>query len=119
MSHLSEEQLQDFKERLLEARSAIIELIRQTNVSAKPVDLNLPIGRLSRIDAMQMQGMAQMSRGQLDIRLKQVEASLQAFDRGNYGICRHCKNPVGIERLKVLPESPFCVACQESFEQSR
>lgn len=117
MSALNEEQLEYFRRRLLDAKADIKILLEQTADDSKPVDLNLPIGRLSRIDAIQMQGMAQMNRHELEIRLKQVEASLAAHDRGIYGICRHCGLPIHTERLEVLPESPFCVDCQESFEQ--
>lgn len=117
MSALNDEQLEQFRRRLTDAKADIKILLEQTQDDSKPVDLNLPIGRLSRIDAIQMQGMAQMNRHQLEIRLKQVEASLSTFDRGTYGICRHCGEPIHIERLEVLPESPFCVDCQESFEQ--
>lgn len=119
MSHLTDEQLQDFKQRLLDAQDAIKALLTQTAVSSRPVDLELPIGRLTRIDALQMQGMAQMNQYQLEIRQKQVEAALSTFSQGTYGMCRHCKDPVHIERLNVLPESPFCIDCQESFEQER
>ncbi len=115
-SHLTEQQLQDFKERLLQAKANAQALLRQTAGDTRPVDLDLPIGRLTRIDAIQMQGMAQMNRYQLEIRLKQVDASLAAMDRGTYGICRHCQEPVQLERLEALPETPFCVECQESFE---
>jgi len=118
MAYLNDAQLQDFKQRLLEAKAAMKALLNQTVADAKPVDLDLPIGRLTRIDAIQMQGMAQMNRYQLDIRLKQVDAALLAFDQGIYGLCRHCKGPVPLGRLEALPESPFCVDCQESFEQS-
>lgn len=118
MSYLTEEQLKTFHERLLQARESIAGLLDQTANDSKPVDMSLPIGRLTRIDAIQMQGMAQMNRHQLTIREKQVEAALEAFKRGEYGVCRHCKGAISFERLDVLPESPFCVDCQESFEQS-
>ena len=119
MSHLTDPQLQGFQQRLLEAKADIEALLAQTAADSRPVDLNLPIGRLTRMDAIQMQGMAQMNRHQLGIRLQQVDASLLAFDRGIYGICRHCKEPVDLSRLEVLPETPFCLDCQESFEQER
>jgi DnaK suppressor protein len=79
--------------------------------------MELPIGRLTRIDAIQMQAMAQVNRRQLEIRRQQVAAALNAFTAGTYGLCRHCKGPISLRRLEVLPETPFCMECQESFEQ--
>jgi DnaK suppressor protein len=116
MSHLTDQQLQTFQRRLLQAKSEIKRILDQTVADSRPVDLDLPIGRLTRIDAIQMQGMAQMNRHQLSIRLQQVDASLLSFDSKNFGICRHCKEPIHLGRLEVLPETPFCIECQESFE---
>ena len=119
MSHLTDQQLEMFRERLSAAKNGITDLLAQTEADSRPVDLDLPIGRLSRIDAIQMQGMARMSRDQLDIRRQQVNASLDALDAGSYGLCRSCKGPIGLGRLEVLPESPFCLDCQEMFESER
>lgn len=118
-SHLDASQLRSFHQRLLSAKADTEALLVQTANDSKPVDMELPIGRLTRIDAIQMQGMAQMNRHQLEIRLRQIDASLMAFDNGTFGICRHCKEPVSPGRLEVLPETPFCLECQESFEQQR
>ena len=68
------------------------------------------------MDALQVEAMSQMNRYQLEIRLKQIEASLEAWNAGQYGVCRSCQGPIKLARLEVLPEAPFCMACQESFE---
>ena len=116
MSMLTAEQLEEFFQRLTAAKAQIHALMNQTSQDSKPVDMELPIGRLTRIDAIQMQGMAQLNRQQLDIRRRQVDAALACFDKGTYGLCRQCGEPISFERLDVLPESPFCLSCQESFE---
>ena len=46
-----------------------------------------------------------------------VDAALSALDSGTYGLCRNGHRPIGLSRLEALPESPFCVDCQESFER--
>lgn len=116
MSELNLEQLQQFRERLLDAQESIRAALRQT-AGERPVEASgSTIGRLSRMDAMQVQAMAQMGRRQLDIRLQRIEAALAALDAGTYGTCRECKEPIGLKRLEALPEAPFCVPCQESFE---
>lgn len=118
-THLSAEQLDGFRERLESARDQIDALLAQTAVDQKAPDLDLPIGRLSRIDAIQMHGMAQMNRRQLEVRRQQVLAALAAVDAGTYGLCRSCRGPIAPKRLEVLPEVPFCVDCQERFERER
>jgi len=68
MTELTEEQVVEFRRRILAEREAIDALLDRTSSDVRPVDLGLPIGRLSRMDAMQMQGMAQLNRRQLEIR---------------------------------------------------
>jgi DnaK suppressor protein len=116
MSHLTPPQLEHFRQRLLTAKASVEELLAQTAGESRVEVSGSTIGRLTRMDAIQMQAMSEMSRRQLDVRLQQIDASLRGLEDGKYGICRHCKEPIGIARLEALPEAPFCVGCQESFE---
>jgi DnaK suppressor protein len=116
MSELTPEQVDAFRARLVELKATIQEALEQS-AGERPVERSgSAIGRLSRMDAMQVQEMAQMGRRQLDVRLKRIDASLQAIERGKFGVCRECKGPIDLRRLEALPEAPFCLPCQESFE---
>jgi DnaK suppressor protein len=81
------------------------------------VDLDEPIGRLSRMDAMQQQKMAQASRRATRMRLDQVGAALANLAAGEYGLCRVCEEPIGYKRLKARPETPRCLECQRKSER--
>jgi DnaK suppressor protein len=116
MTNLTRAQLDVFRQRLLAERDAVANLLEQTSSDVRPVDLGLPIGRLSRMDAMQMQGMAQLNRRQLEVRQQRITVALAALDEANYGSCRNCKAAISVARLEAQPEVPFCLACQESFE---
>ena len=116
MSDLTAEQLEHFHQLLMDAKEAVEALLNQ-DAFGKPVEVSgATIGRLTRMDAIQVQAMSSMSRHQLDIRRRQIDASLQAMERGVYGLCRECKGMISLQRLEALPEAPFCLACQESFE---
>ena len=84
--------------------------------AARVVALDQPIGRLSRMDAMQQQQMAAATQRALDVCLAQVEAALKAIDEGAYGECRGCGEAIGEPRLRARPEAPFCLACQSQRE---
>ena len=83
---------------------------------ARPVDLDQPIGRVSRMDAIQQQSMVKAGRRNLARRASQVAAALAAIERGEYGLCRRCEEPVGYSRLKARPETPLCLVCQGRAE---
>ena len=87
--------------------------------TVRPVDLDEPIGRLTRMDSLQSQSLAQASRSGLEVKKRQILAALDLFARGEYGTCRRCEEPIGFRRLKVRPETPFCLPCQEALEEER
>ncbi len=47
--------------------------------------------------------------GLLEIRM--IEAALLRIERGEYGICVSCGDPISEERLDVLPQTPKCRNC--------
>lgn len=86
---------------------------------SKPVALDEPIGRLSRMDAMLQQSMTRAGREGLEMKRRQIRESLSAMERGAYGLCRRCEELIAFKRLKVRPEAAFCVTCQEELESRR
>ena len=48
--------------------------------------------------------------------LRQVELALQLIREGRYGKCERCSHSIPIERLRAVPTSIMCVACQSELE---
>ncbi len=119
MQALSEIQLDELQEMMRNSCRELEELLASSSESSKPVALDEPIGRLSRMDAMQQQQMAIASRRSQTQRLQLLRNALQAMGRDHYGDCRLCEEPIGYQRLKVRPETPFCLACQSRSEGER
>ena len=99
---------------LVEELEAALESSRE---GAEVVSLDQPIGRLSRMDAIQQQKMAEASRRQQTLRLGQVRVALAALEEDEYGLCRACEEPIGFRRLSARPETPFCLRCQGGRER--
>jgi DnaK suppressor protein len=114
---LTDEQLSELRTDLTSLKGALEALLEATGAGTKPVDLDEPIGRLSRMDAIQQQKMAQANRARNAVRLRMVIAALAADPEDEYGWCKRCEEPVGYGRLKTRPEAPFCVACQGAMER--
>lgn len=74
------------------------------------------VGRVSRVDALQAQQMAEAGRRRAELRYKRVMVALKTADDGDYGICKLCGDDIGYGRLKAQPESPVCVACMAEIE---
>ncbi len=116
MMELTSAQLDELRQQLLSLQQDLQRLLDESADSSKAVDLEQPIGRLSRMDALQQQAMAKANREGHQRRLKLIEAALLAHRQGRYGDCRRCEEPIGFPRLQARPESPFCLACQGQIE---
>lgn len=78
---------------------------------ADPVNLDEPIGRLSRMDAIQMQQMAKAGLSREQQQLMLARYALRIIDDEDFGNCQSCKQPIGIDRLRFQPEILLCVRC--------
>lgn len=114
---LSDEQWKTLRDDLVQLAEELEHLIELASESSQPVDLDQPIGRLSRMDALQNQQMAQANEKAHRARLSLAQEALEAFADGTYGLCVACDRPVGFERLKALPEATACLACQERSDR--
>lgn len=117
MAELTSGELKELEADLRALRESLAELIAGSREGVRPVDLDEPIGRLSRMDAMQQQEMLAENRRAAQVRQQQVNAALARCAEGEFGDCQACGEVIGYPRLKVNPEAPFCVSCQNARER--
>ena len=114
---LAESQLAELRALLETARAEVEQGVAASSEEARPVDLGLSIGRLTRMDALQQQHMAMARRQRTTVRLQQIRSALARLDAGTYGDCVVCGEPIGHARLRARPESPTCRDCQSSRDR--
>jgi RNA polymerase-binding transcription factor DksA len=51
--------------------------------------------------------------------ISEINAALARLDEGIYGICESCEASIPQRRLEVLPETRYCVSCEEEIESSQ
>jgi len=117
VNELTDEQTEGLQDALRKLQAEIEGSLRSTREAAQPVDLDEPIGRLTRMDAIQQQKVTSANRRTNDIRLQQVKQALAAMRSGRYGVCRRCEDPIGFPRLEARPESPYCIDCQDEVDR--
>lgn len=116
MTDLNAQQKKELRDELIKLHDELQKLLADSNDGAQPVSLDEPIGRLSRMDAMQQQSMVQANRRTAQTRLKRVETALRRYEQDEYGLCANCEEDISYARLKAHPEAPFCIDCQSSKE---
>ena len=45
--------------------------------------------------------------------LQAIEEALERIEKGTYGICRDCGEPIAPARLKAIPWTRVCITCKE------
>ncbi len=69
------------------------------------------IGRLSRLDAMQMQEVAKAAQRRREDRVTALQNALDRIDSGRFGQCELCKEWITLARLQAQPEAARCGNC--------
>ena len=56
-------------------------------------------------------------RGREQRLLKKIDEALERLDRGTFGICEACGEPIGIKRLEARPVTTLCIECKTRQEE--
>lgn len=49
--------------------------------------------------------------------LREVRSALERIQQNTYGTCLNCDEEIGLKRLKAVPWTPLCIACQEQEDR--
>lgn len=100
---------------LLEARkNELTASIDNAAESAAPVELDQQVqGRLSRMDAIQGQAMAQATIERRRVEVAQIEAAFSRMEEDEFGYCVECGEEIVVKRLELNPAIARCVECAD------
>ena len=109
--------LEFFKKRLKQLKAEVAHTVRLSEAGAKPVELDQNrVGRLSRMDALQGQAMAQANSQRQAQFLVDIENAEQRFIDGEFGICFDCDEFIAPARLQANPTVLYCIDCASARE---
>ncbi|MEM0945801.1 MAG: TraR/DksA C4-type zinc finger protein [Pseudomonadota bacterium] len=69
------------------------------------------VGRLSRMDAMQRQAMAQATARRRVAERARIRSAIARLDEGEYGYCTDCGEDIDPARLEANPAVALCLTC--------
>ncbi|NPA91285.1 MAG: hypothetical protein GXO55_07540 [Chloroflexi bacterium] len=52
-------------------------------------------------------------------RIAMLEEAIERLEKGQYGICEVCGNPIEPERLELFPETTLCATCARERSRRR
>ena len=83
-----------------------------TKEARAPVALDpQSVGRLSRMDAIQIQAMAQETERRRQARMAALRAALKRIEDGTFGACLACGEEIAAKRLEFDPATATCIDC--------
>jgi len=89
--------------------------IHSLEEKTKPIAPDCSLGRLTRLEAMGEQDVANKVLDEARLRLTRLNNALQRIDKPMFGICIECDEEIGFGRMSVRPESVRCVECANNL----
>jgi DnaK suppressor protein len=97
---------------LLALKAELISLREAADLDRKPVELDQQsVGRLSRMDSIQVQAMANAAEARRATEIRRIDAALIRVEDDEYGWCVACGDAIEPKRLDVDPAAPRCAEC--------
>ena len=104
--------LKKYKNLLLTRQEELLSLLESHKDDSAPVELDQSmVGRLSRMDALQGQAMAEEVKRRRDQELTRIDAAYARMDEDEYGYCLNCGEDIAEERLDLDPSISLCNKC--------
>lgn len=111
---MQEQDIEKFRRRLVDLKGELEALEASSSADSRPVELDqASVGRLSRMDAMQGQAMAQETARRRRQRIQAIEGALRRIESVDYGYCYKCGGEIDVRRLEIDPASTRCMRCLE------
>jgi RNA polymerase-binding transcription factor DksA len=89
-----------------EARDLLLRRRRSLRREASPAAASDPSARW-----LEVEGLPEPSSEQVRRELVAIEEALDRLTAGSYGTCLSCGGPMGLQRIRAIPEARYCVGC--------
>ncbi|MEM6463146.1 MAG: TraR/DksA C4-type zinc finger protein [Pseudomonadota bacterium] len=100
------------RKRLAKRRAELESVSKLSEQARATVELDQQaVGRLSRMDSMQQQAMAQAQERLRQRELLRIEMAERRINTEDYGYCAECDVEIPDGRLEIDPMAEKCVAC--------
>jgi len=109
---MNEQTLKQYRTQLTTLQAELRQLEIDSQDASRTVELDQPaIGRLSRMDALQGQAMAQETARRRKHQLTRIAGALHRIDNSDYGYCAICEEELDERRLAIDPTTTRCLGC--------
>jgi DnaK suppressor protein len=106
--------LASLKDTLLRKRGEILASSTGSRALPAAADVNSRQGDLADQASGNNEVHIQLKLKQTDAKILQaIEEALYRMEKGSYGICRDCGDPIAPARLEAIPWTRVCISCKQ------
>lgn len=111
---LTEANLAHLKDMLLKKRAEILAVSTGTRALPASADVNSRQGDMADQASGTNEVEIQLKLKQTDAKILQaIEEALFRLEKGIYGVCRDCGDPIAMARLEAIPWTRVCITCKQ------
>lgn len=112
---ISPRELDAVRKRLTEQRHDVIEAMKRNRAPEVTSDTGDEADQAQAAMDRDLQfELSDTERNTLD----QIEGAIRKIDKGTYGACEQCRQPIETLRIKALPFARYCIRCQSGSERA-
>jgi RNA polymerase-binding transcription factor DksA len=74
-------------------------------------EAGLPLASDPSARWLEVEGLPEPSSEQARRELAAIEEALARLSTGSYGTCLSCGGPMGLQRIRAIPEARYCLGC--------
>jgi RNA polymerase-binding protein DksA len=105
------------RQRLLARRRDILGRVTRTEDLLGELDVSQPAEAEEEAQELNqarlVDQLGQRGRAEIDA----IDVAITRMERGDYGFCEECEEPIDVARLEVLPTARTCTTCAEANER--
>jgi len=106
--------LAELRDALVKKRAEILSASTGTRPLPAAADVNSRQGDLADQATGNNEVHIQLKLKQTDAKILQaIEEALVRMDKGTYGVCRDCGDPIAAARLQAIPWTRVCISCKQ------
>ena len=111
---MTQQDLTPYKEQLLRKRGEILASGGGAKTVQASTEMNTRQGDLADQASGNNEVHIQLKLKQTDAKILQaIEEALWRIEKGTYGVCRDCGEPIAEARLVAIPWTRVCITCKE------
>jgi DnaK suppressor protein len=103
----------DIKILIIKKIKRLIRKIESYKELTKPISPENSIGRISRMDAINNKSVAEAGLREAQKELTGLKYMYANIEKDNFDKCQKCGTKIPIQRMLLVPQSPYCVNCSE------